>query len=74
MARTKGYDTADFVVEQLRTLNLRPHVAQNTSRRRSAIDRRTTRHPGCHRLIQQPARLKSALPRRASRSPGHNEC
>jgi len=23
-----------------------PHVAQNTSNRRSAIDRRTTRHPG----------------------------
>ena len=40
-----GYDTADFV-EELRTLNVRPHVAQNTSGRRSAIDRRTTRHPG----------------------------
>ena len=40
----KGYDAADFV-EELRTLNVRPHVAQNTSRR-SAIDRRTTRHPG----------------------------
>ena len=32
-------------MEELRTLNVRPHVAQNTSRR-SAIDRRTTRHPG----------------------------
>jgi transposase len=41
----KGYDAADFV-EELRTLKVRPHVAQNTSRRRSAIDRRTTRHPG----------------------------
>jgi transposase len=41
----KGYDAADFV-EELRTLNVRPHVAQNTSGRRSAIDRRTTRHPG----------------------------
>ena len=36
---------ADFV-EELRTLNVRPHVARNTSRRRSAIDGRTTRHPG----------------------------
>ena len=27
-------------------MNVRPHVAQNTSGRRSAIDRRTTRHPG----------------------------
>ena len=41
----KGDDAADFV-EELRTLNVRPHVARNTSGRRSAIDRRTTRHPG----------------------------
>jgi transposase len=41
----KGYDAADFI-EELRTLNVRPHVAQNTSGRRSAIDKRTTRHPG----------------------------
>lgn len=41
----KSYDAADFV-EELRALNVRPHVAQNTSGRRSAIDRRTTRHPG----------------------------
>jgi hypothetical protein len=40
----KGYDAADFV-EDLRTVNVRPHVARNTNRRRSAIDRRTTRHP-----------------------------
>ena len=41
----KGYDAADFV-EELRTLNVRPHVARNTSGRRSAIDGRTTRHWG----------------------------
>ncbi len=41
----RGYDAASFV-EELRTLNVRAHVAQNTSRRRSAIDKRTTRHPG----------------------------
>src|SRR5712691_9464209 len=41
----KSYDAADFV-EEVRTINVRPHVAQNTSGRRSAIDRRTTRHPG----------------------------
>jgi hypothetical protein len=40
----KGYDAADFV-EELRTINVRPHVAQNESGRRSAIDKRTTRHP-----------------------------
>jgi transposase len=41
----KAYDTHDFVVA-LRDLESTPHVAQNTSRRGSAIDGRTTRHPG----------------------------
>jgi len=42
----KAYDTRDFV-EQCRTRNVTPHVAQNqNARRRSAVDGRTTRHPG----------------------------
>ncbi len=41
----KGYDTRDFV-EALRLVQVTSHVAQNTSRRSSAIDRRTTRHAG----------------------------
>ena len=41
----KGYDARDFVME-LREVNVRPHLAQNTSNLRSAIYRRTTRHPG----------------------------
>ena len=41
----KGYDTHDFVGE-LRERNVTPHVTQNISGRRSAIDGRTTRHPG----------------------------
>jgi len=41
----KGYDTRDFVAE-LRERGATPHVAQNQSGRRSAIDGRTTRHPG----------------------------
>ena len=41
----RGYDVRSFVA-QLRTLRVTPHVAQNQSRRRSAIDRRTTRHAG----------------------------
>ena len=45
LAGDRGYDTRDFVTE-LRELNVTPHVAQNTSNRRSAIDERTTRHPG----------------------------
>jgi transposase len=41
----KGYDTKNFVAD-LRDLNVAPHVAQNTTNRVSAIDGRTTRHPG----------------------------
>jgi transposase len=41
----KGYDTRAFVAD-LRSRNVTPHVAQNTSNRRSAIDGRTTRHDG----------------------------
>jgi Transposase DDE domain len=41
----KGYDAATFVAD-MRALNVTPHIAQNLSGRRSAIDARTTRHPG----------------------------
>jgi transposase len=41
----KGYDTKDCVAD-LRTRKVTPHVTQNTSGRRSAIDKRTTRHVG----------------------------
>lgn len=41
----KLYDTREFVAG-CRTFGFTPHVAQNTSGRRSAIDRRTTRHAG----------------------------
>ena len=41
----KAYDTQDFVTT-LRALEATPHVMQNTTHRRSAIDRRTTRHAG----------------------------
>jgi hypothetical protein len=41
----KGYDTQGCVAD-LRARNVRPHVTQNTSGRRSAIDGRTTRHVG----------------------------
>ena len=45
LAADKGYDTHAFV-EELRQRGVTPHVTQNTSNRRSAIDRRTTHHPG----------------------------
>jgi transposase len=41
----KGYDTRDFV-DECRYRGITPHVAQNTTNRRSAIDERTTRHDG----------------------------
>lgn len=41
----KAYDAEDFVNE-LRSMKVTPHVAQNTNGRRSAIDGRTTRHSG----------------------------
>jgi len=41
----KAYDTKDFVAG-LRAAKVTPHVAQNNKRRKSAIDERTTRHPG----------------------------
>jgi IS5 family transposase len=44
LAADKGFDAANFVME-LREINVTPHIAQNTTRR-SAIDRRTTRHSG----------------------------
>jgi transposase len=46
LAADKGYDTRDFV-RDCRERGVTPHVAQNQhARRRSAIDARTTRHPG----------------------------
>ncbi len=41
----KNYDVHDFV-DTLRSLKVTPHVAQNDTNRKSAIDGRTTRHPG----------------------------
>jgi hypothetical protein len=45
VAGDKGYDTKAFIAVA-RQLGFTPHVAQNTTRQRSAIDGRTTRHPG----------------------------
>jgi transposase len=46
VAGDRGFDTAGFV-EECRALGFTPHVAQNHNRPGgSAIDQRTTRHPG----------------------------
>jgi len=51
VAADKAYDTRDFVAD-CRRIGITPHVAQNTTNRRSAIDRRTTRHAG-HTISQR---------------------
>ncbi|MDQ2805209.1 MAG: IS5 family transposase [Pseudomonadota bacterium] len=56
----KGFDTQDFVAE-LREVNVTPHVAQNISGRRSAIDGRTTRHPGYAVSLRIRKRIEEAF-------------
>jgi transposase len=53
----KGYDTRDFV-DGLRGLAVTPHVAQNITKRASALDRRTTRHPGYETSQQHRKRIE----------------
>lgn len=55
----KGFDK-DFVAE-MREINVTPHVAQNDSGRRSAIDGRTTRHPGYAVSLRIRKRIEEAF-------------
>jgi hypothetical protein len=63
----KGYDTSDFVAG-CRERGCTPHVAQNNTNRRSAIDARTTRHPGYR--IRSRNRSAGSKPLVASAKPG----
>jgi transposase len=45
LAGDRGYDTRDFV-KACRDRSVTPHVAQNKSNRKSAVDERTIRHSG----------------------------
>jgi transposase len=56
----KAYDAQDFVNE-LRSMRVTPHVAQNTSGRSSAIDGRTTRHPGYGVSLRIRKRIEEAF-------------
>ena len=56
----KGYDTDDFITE-MREINVTPHVAQNDNGRRSAIDGRTTHHPGYAVSIRIRKRIEEAF-------------
>ena len=55
----KAYDVREFV-DDLRDLNVTPHIAQNTTNRSSAIDARTTRHLGY--AISQQKRKRTEEP------------
>jgi transposase len=55
----KGYDAASFVT-RVRALNVTPHIARNTTRR-SAIDGRTTRHPGYQASQRVRKRIEEAF-------------
>ena len=56
----KAFDTQDFINE-LRSMNVTPHVAQNTSGRRSAIDGRVTRHAGYAVSLRIRKRIEEAF-------------
>jgi len=57
----KGYDTKDFV-EEMRGLEVTPHVSQNVSRKGgSAIDGRTTRHAGYAVSLRVRKRIEEAF-------------
>src|SRR5216117_2412353 len=60
LAADKAYDTRDFV-GALRLLQVTLHVAQNTSNRSSAIDRRTTRHAGYEVSQQKRKRIEEVF-------------
>lgn len=56
----KGYDTRDFVA-RTRAAGVTPHVAQNTSNRRSAVDARTTRHAGYAVSMRKRKQIEEAF-------------
>jgi transposase len=60
LAADKGFDTRDFIAE-MRAINVTPHVAQNDNGRRSAIDGRTTRHPGYAVSLRIRKRIEEAF-------------
>jgi transposase len=56
----KAYDTTDFVAD-MRGLEATPHVTQNNTGRRSAIDGRTTRHAGYQVSLLVRKRIEEAF-------------
>lgn len=58
VAADKAYDDAEFI-RRARELQVTPHVQKNeTDKRRSNLDERTTRHPGYQISIQKRRRIE----------------
>lgn len=60
MGGDKNYDTRE-VVRELRGMHITPHVAQNNTNRSSAIDERTTRHPGYEESQRKRKRVEQSF-------------
>jgi transposase len=60
VAGDKNFDMPAWVAA-VRRMGITPHVAQHTARRRSAIDGRTTRHPGYVRSQRQRKLIEQAF-------------
>src|SRR6201988_939496 len=56
----KAYDVPEFIAH-LPEYNVTPDVAQNTPNRPSAIDGRTTRHPGCAVSVRVRKRIEEVF-------------
>jgi len=56
----KNYDTKDFV-RALRELNVTPHVSQNNTNRKSAIDGRTINSPGYQISVRKRKRIEQVF-------------
>jgi hypothetical protein len=59
-SRDKGYNVHDFIAE-LRHMEITPHVAQNDTNRRSAVDERTTRHVGYQLSQKERERIEEVF-------------
>jgi hypothetical protein len=58
------------LVRELRGMNITPHVAQNNTNRRSAVDQRTTRHAG-YEISQRKREYVRAIELNPSDAYGH---
>jgi hypothetical protein len=61
LAPARNLGGVEDFVNELRSMQVTPHVAQNTSVRRSRIDGRTTRHAGYVASQRIRKRLEEAL-------------